>query len=107
MKVKLTREEKQISRDLAAGKFQSVGKAKNEEYVRLFREAASQRKPLRKEARINIRLTAEQLAKLKARAEREGLPYQSLVASVLHRYLNGSLVDADSVATLKKLLSAS
>lgn len=107
MKTKLTREERQISKDLAEGKFQSVGKSKNEEYVRIFRDASSRRKPSRKEERINIRFTADELAKLKARAEQEGLPYQSLVASVIHKYLNGALIDASSVTSLKKLFSAS
>jgi predicted DNA binding CopG/RHH family protein len=45
---------------------------------------------LRKEARINIRLSAADLEMLKRRAAEEGLPYQSLIASVLHKYVSGS-----------------
>lgn len=45
----------------------------------------------KKEARINIRLTGGDLDDLKARAEEEGLPYQTFIASVLHKYLNGRL----------------
>lgn len=45
----------------------------------------------RKDARINIRLSSADLAMLKQRAVEEGLPYQSLIASVLHKYVSGSL----------------
>jgi predicted DNA binding CopG/RHH family protein len=45
---------------------------------------------LRKDARINIRLSTADLAMLKRRAAEEGLPYQSLIASVLHKYVSGS-----------------
>jgi predicted DNA binding CopG/RHH family protein len=44
----------------------------------------------RKDARINIRLSSADLEMLKQRAMEEGLPYQSLIASVLHKYVSGS-----------------
>ena len=44
----------------------------------------------RKDARINIRLSSADLEMLKQRAVEEGLPYQSLIASVLHKYVSGS-----------------
>lgn len=49
---------------------------------------------MRKDARINIRLSSADLAMLKQRAVEEGLPYQSLIASVLHKYVSGSLLAA-------------
>ena len=48
-----------------------------------------------KTERMNIRMTRRDIAALKARAEREGLPNQSLVASVLHKFMNGRLVDIE------------
>lgn len=45
----------------------------------------------RKNARINIRLSNVDLAQIKRRAERDGLPYQTLIASVLHRFATGQL----------------
>jgi predicted DNA binding CopG/RHH family protein len=45
---------------------------------------------MRKDARINIRLSSGDLELLKQRALEEGLPYQSLIASVLHKYVSGS-----------------
>ncbi len=48
---------------------------------------------LKKEARVNIRLTEGTLEEIKARAEDEGIPYQTLIASVLHKFVSGRLVD--------------
>ena len=45
---------------------------------------------LRKDARINIRLSTADLEMLKRQAAEEGLPYQTLISSVLHKYVSGS-----------------
>jgi predicted DNA binding CopG/RHH family protein len=47
---------------------------------------------LRKSARINIRLSEADLAMLKRKAAEEGLPYQTLIASVLHKFVTKRLV---------------
>ena len=47
----------------------------------------------KKDARINIRLSYKDLRSLKAKALREGIPYQTLVSSVLHKYIEGQFVD--------------
>jgi predicted DNA binding CopG/RHH family protein len=44
---------------------------------------------LRKDARINIRLSTADLQMLKRRAAEEGLAYQSLIASILHKFASG------------------
>jgi len=46
---------------------------------------------LRKDARINVRLTSRDLRRLQKRALAEGIPYQALAASVLHKYVEGLL----------------
>jgi predicted DNA binding CopG/RHH family protein len=48
------------------------------------------RRYLRKDARVNIRLSSADLEMLKRRAAEEGLPYQSLIASILHKYVSGN-----------------
>jgi len=45
----------------------------------------------RKDARINIRLPSRDLRGLQKRALEEGIPYQTLIASVLHKYVEGRL----------------
>ena len=47
------------------------------------------RRYMRKDARVNIRVSTADLEMLKRRAAEEGLPYQSLIASVLHKYVSG------------------
>jgi len=50
----------------------------------------------KKDARINIRLSSKDLRALQARALREGIPYQTLVSSVLHKFVDGRLVEKGS-----------
>ena len=86
MKTTLTKkEEKELIASVERGEWKSV-KNKDKEMLRL-REAA--RETLRKDARINIRLTKRDFFNLKSKAVREGIPYQTLVSSVIHKYLTG------------------
>jgi predicted DNA binding CopG/RHH family protein len=47
----------------------------------------------RKDTRINIRISSKDLEELQKRALEEGIPYQTLIASILHKYASGRLVD--------------
>lgn len=44
---------------------------------------------LRKDARINIRISSSDLKRIKQKAAYEGLPYQTLISSILHKYSAG------------------
>ncbi len=58
------------------------------------RKATRQAKAtLKKDRRVNIRLSAKDLEALQRRAAEEGIPYQTLMASVLHKYVSGRLVE--------------
>ncbi len=48
--------------------------------------------PSRKDKRVNIRVPAPDLEQLQVKAMQEGLPYQSLIASILHKYVTGQLM---------------
>ncbi len=50
----------------------------------------------KKDARINIRLSSRDLRSLKARALREGIPYQTFVSSILHKFTEGRLVEVSA-----------
>ncbi|MBI4564168.1 MAG: hypothetical protein HY716_05695 [Planctomycetes bacterium] len=52
---------------------------------------------------VSLRLDGSDLALLKSEAEKRGIPYQTLVGSVLHQYLNGELVERRTLEALKKL----
>jgi hypothetical protein len=62
-----------------------------------FREAA--RATFVKNKRVNIRLSEADLMDLQARAYEEGIPYQTLIASVLHKYVSGRLRETKSRLT--------
>jgi predicted DNA binding CopG/RHH family protein len=57
------------------------------------RYEAAARATLRKDKRVNIRMTERDLLRFKKKAEEEGLPYQTLISSVLHKYISGRLED--------------
>lgn len=69
-----------------------------------FREAA--RATFVKNRRVNIRLSAADLMDIQARAYEEGVPYQTLIASVLHKYVAGRLQEKKSHLTTGSAASA-
>ena len=49
------------------------------------------RNTLKKDKRINLRLTQKDYHQIQIKAVEEGIPYQTLISSLVHKYLNGSL----------------
>lgn len=49
------------------------------------------RNTLKKDKRINLRLSQKDYHQIQVKAIEEGIPYQTLISSVIHKYLNGSL----------------
>ena len=45
------------------------------------------------ETKINMRISKDELEKIKQRAQKEGLKYQTFIKSILHKYITGQLVD--------------
>ena len=78
----LDKNERKILGDLKAGKIKSIKGLKAE--VLHYRQAA--RQTLAKTRNINIRLSNLALQKIRARALEKGLPYQTLISSLLHQY---------------------
>jgi predicted DNA binding CopG/RHH family protein len=87
--IKLNTEEKEILQAFESGKLKPV-KSATREMVR-HRKAAEA--TFTKDSRINIRISSKDLRALQKRALVEGLPYQTLVASVLHKYVEGQIVE--------------
>ncbi len=86
---KLDLEERKILEYLESGRLESV----EDRAEVLARHRAIAKGIFNKDARINIRQACRDLRALQARALREGIPYQTLIASVLHKYVDGQLVD--------------
>lgn len=51
------------------------------------------RNTILKNKRINIRISERDLTKLKSKSVEEGMPYQTLVSSILHKYISGKFVE--------------
>ena len=77
--------------------------AEGEERIRIEQIIANSRKS----RNINIRISEYDLDQVKRRAEREGLPYQTLISSILHKYVSDQLVDERTVSKAIQLLGKS
>ena len=89
---KLDREEKEILAAFEADRLRRPKHYKKD--IATHRSYAES--TFKKDARINIRLSSRDLRALQVRALQEGIPYQTLVASVLHKYVDGRLKEIDS-----------
>lgn len=85
---RLDREEQEILDAYRQGRLKKVALTKED--VERYREAAQA--VTRKDQRVNIRMSSQDLEDLKIKAMEEGVPYQTLMSSVLHRYVTGRLV---------------
>lgn len=85
---KLSKEEKEILKAFEAGEFNSVLTPRRKKMLQTSAEES-----FRKDKRINIRISGRDLESLQRRALEEGIPYQTLVSSVLHKYVSGGLHD--------------
>lgn len=61
-------------------------------------------KKAREKKSINLRINKHDLILLKKRAEQEGIPYQTLVSSILHKYLTEQLVEQKDIVKSVQLL---
>jgi len=87
-KVKLDQEEHDILKEFENGDFASTLTKKRKSEIQ-----ASAEDTFKKDKRINIRLSGHDLSAIQRRALEEGIPYQTLVSSVLHKYVSGTLQD--------------
>lgn len=87
--VKLNEEEKEILEAFEQGKLTSVENVEDE-IARYQGYAAAN---LKKDKRINIRISSNDLEALQFFAVEEGIPYQTLIASVLHKFVTGRLIE--------------
>ncbi|MGE0644097.1 MAG: hypothetical protein AB7P24_10525 [Nitrospira sp.] len=93
----LDRYEKQVLSAFEAGKLTST--VTSEAALRRYREYA--RATLSKNKRVNIRLSTPDLSEIQARAAEEGIPYQTLIASVLHKFVAGRFAEKPSRLTTR------
>lgn len=80
----LDKEEEKILKDYDDGKYGKVNNSKAE--ISRLQEAA--KATLNKTKNINIRLTEKDLQQIKSKAVKIGIPYQTLLTSLIHQYSN-------------------
>jgi predicted DNA binding CopG/RHH family protein len=85
----LTKEEREILRSVERGEWRSTRGVKDQ----IQRYQGYARAAVRKDKRVNIRMSEKDLVRFQKKAMEEGLPYQTLISSVLHKYINGRLID--------------
>lgn len=83
---RLNKEERDILRSYEKGEWRPI---KNKAKLREYRSYA--KATLKKNKRINIRISAKDLEEIQKKAIEEGLPYQTLISSILHKYVSGRL----------------
>jgi predicted DNA binding CopG/RHH family protein len=89
---RLDPEEKEILEAFESGKLKPV-KYRRRDFARHRKAAAA---TFAKDSRINIRISYKDLRALQKRALAEGMPYQTLVSSVLHKFVEGQMVEQPS-----------
>ena len=94
-------------------------KRKLDSFERQIEHAASSFRPLPREKRhkveeiitrvrkshtVNIRIAGSVLEEIKRRSQREGIPYQTLISSILHKYVTDRLIDEEAIRKSLRLL---
>lgn len=88
-KIRYDDEELEILQALESGDLQVAMDAQ----ARLKAHRTAANATFKKDQRLNIRISSRDLKNLQARALEEGIPYQTLAASLVHKYVSGQLVD--------------
>ena len=91
---RLDQKEKEILESVERGEWESVSSSGNEqERFQKYADAT-----FKKDRRINIRISSKDLIAIQKRALEEGIPYQTLISSLLHKYVSGRLVVKESLS---------
>ncbi len=88
----MTKEEKAILESVQKGHWKSVRGVKGK--IKKYQEYA--KATFRKDRRVNIRISEKDLLGLQRKAVEEGLPYQTLISSILHKFISGRLIEKKS-----------
>lgn len=87
-KYKLSKEEQELLDTVEAGEFKSVLTEDRRKELQAIAENT-----FKKDKQINIRISNRDLTAIQSKAFQEGIPYQTLVSSIIHKYISGSLKD--------------
>ena len=83
----IDKEERDLMESIESDEWRPVKNIKQEKEKAM----AAARNTLKKDKRINLRLTQKDYQQIQIKAIEEGIPYQTLISRIIHKYLNGSL----------------
>jgi predicted DNA binding CopG/RHH family protein len=89
MKNKLDSEEKEILDDYEKDEFVEIPEMNSQ----IKKHVEYAKATFRKDKRINIRISQKDLESIQRKALEEGIPYQTLVSSLIHKYISGKFVE--------------
>jgi predicted DNA binding CopG/RHH family protein len=95
--IKLDNYEKEIERDIS--KYKKAKPSKREKIENIIKSANEKKS-------ISLRVNSHDLDQLKLKAEKEGIPYQTLISSVLHKFATEQLVDQNAIIKSLQLIKA-
>ena len=90
--MKLSKEDKALLESVEKGEWKSIQGVKGK--IKKYQEYA--KATFRKDKRVNIRMSQKDLTDIQKKAIEEGLPYQTLISSVLHKFIAGRLIERKS-----------
>ena len=96
MKIKLDAYEKEIEKNIDS--FVPVSKSERKRIEALIARS-------RKKRNINIRISEQDLYGLRIKASREGIPYQTLISSILHKYVTDRFVEEEDILKTVRLMN--
>ncbi len=86
----LDKEEKDLIESYKEGEWKAAKRKNKKVYVKAAKNSISKNK------RINIRLTTKDYLNIQVKALEEGIPYQTLISSIIHKYNKGELKSISS-----------
>ncbi len=96
--VKLSKYEQYIEDSIS--EYNSVSSKKRKRIENIIKKSVEKKN-------ISLRVNSQDLNILKIRAEREGIPYQTLISSILHKFVTEQLVDQKNILKSIQLLKSS
>ena len=100
---KLSEDEQKFESEIERGDWTPESKKDSERFRAVMVEAAHNGN---KDARVNLRLNPDDVKKIREKAAREGISYQTLIGSVLHKYATDQFLDEKAVQDVVRRLSS-
>ncbi|MCK5287906.1 MAG: antitoxin [Candidatus Omnitrophica bacterium] len=96
-KVKLTKSEIEIEKNILD--YKPISLEKRSKITKIIKKANEKKN-------ISLRVNSQDLELLKIRAEKEGMPYQTLISSILHKFITDRLIDQENIIKSIQLLKS-